>query len=42
MCFSGVCSMCTWLQVYMYAHIFVHHVHMHVPVMSMHQVCVLC
>lgn len=34
-----VCSVCTWLQVYMCAHIFVHHVPMIAPVMSMHQAC---
>lgn len=35
-----VCSMCTWLQAYMCAHIFV--LHMLVPVMSMYQACVPC
>lgn len=34
-----VCSVCTWLQVYMCAHIFVHHIPMLAPVMSMHQAC---
>lgn len=31
--------MCIWLQVYMCAHIFVHHVPMLAPVMFMHQAC---
>ena len=39
MCFPAVSAVCTWLHVYMCAHIFMHHVPMLAPVMFMHQAC---